>query len=427
VVVGGAAGHYVSCKVPAFGAIEHVVHFDEGGRTTLPGGRCHFFTVLWPYISFAGVCTACCRRRGEEGRGGWSESSAGGGDDGGGTVTAATLISERGSGIEITAQTTVDELKLSISEALGIPFVEQRLQLQLADGDWGVEGPDSQYLWEAGVRQGMRVLVVAVAPTSESSFTVLEGAASAGEAAEVPVEWAPRLVAGLTKQFPSVESAAILRALALHDGHFGQARRHLRRHLQDPATHKYGRATNATKDHSTRWDHALLGMSLALWAVFFIVCMLAPACWRSWIAVVSLYQCLLVIGCCEHAWTYIRLQNRAWAAGGDETSLRALPKGMQNRLACVQLSISTAIWGLLISLAIFGNDFCSSDGGSCGEGSCICSEGSCITRAEYAAGTWHPFSHDRNSVPNDNSPPPLYTHPHTHPPIPLYSHAAPGS
>jgi hypothetical protein len=40
------------------------------------------------------------------------------------------------------------------------------------------------------------------------------------------VEWATRL-AKLAKQFPGVGSAALLRALALHDGHFGQARRHL--------------------------------------------------------------------------------------------------------------------------------------------------------------------------------------------------------
>jgi hypothetical protein len=128
---------------------------------------------------------ACSRRRcGAAERGGWSVAGAGrwsvdshwspfetdqpprwlavaGGDDGAGVVTASTITAPGGTDVEITAQTTVTELKLGIAKALGTPVAQQRLQLQLADGGRGVEGPGPRRLWEAGGWQGVRVRVVA--------------------------------------------------------------------------------------------------------------------------------------------------------------------------------------------------------------------------------------------------------------------------
>ena len=154
VIVNGAAGHYVGLKLPAFSRLEHEIHFDEGGRKTLRGDRCHFFGVVWAHLSFA--LTPCSQR----GRG-WSIDDD---EDGAGAVTVSTITAPDGADVQITAQTTLAELKHGISEALGIPAAEQRLQLVEHEGesDGAVEGADSQFLWEVGVRQGMHVLVVAV-------------------------------------------------------------------------------------------------------------------------------------------------------------------------------------------------------------------------------------------------------------------------
>ena len=49
VTVDGSRGYYVGFKLPAFGRMEHTVHFDRGGRQTLRGDRCHLLRVLWWY------------------------------------------------------------------------------------------------------------------------------------------------------------------------------------------------------------------------------------------------------------------------------------------------------------------------------------------------------------------------------------------
>ena len=146
------------------------------------------------------------------------------------------------------------ELKLGIAKALDIPVAQQRLQLQLADGDRGVEGPDSQRLWEAGVRQGMRVLVVAVAAAD----------VGASDADQV------QSISGSRRYSPQTFPRCFL-----------------------------------------------AGLSLALWTVFFIVTggrsEGAPSFyWFELIGTWLFYELLLCLGCAVHHKTYRAAQTRAW-------------------------------------------------------------------------------------------------------------------
>jgi surface protein len=250
VIVNGAAGHYVGLKLPAFGRLEHEVHFDERGRKTLRGDRCHFFGVVWAHLSFA---LASCSQRGR----GWSIDDN---EDGAGAVTVGTITTPDGTDVQITAQTTLAELKHGISEELGIPAAEQRLQLVEYEGesDGTVEGADSQFLWEAGVRQGMRVLVVAVPVASLDA----DGVATAADVCCCCcVEWG--------------------------------------------------------------WQLGMAGMSVALWgtAAFVPRYHIWPCGAVVWISV-GFYQLLLCLGCYMHRMTYSTHEMRAWAVGGGRNDPR---------------------------------------------------------------------------------------------------------
>ena len=165
------------------------------------------------------------------------------------------------------------------------------------------QGPDSQFLWEAGVRQGMRVLVVAV----DGEETPAPGQACIAE-------------------------------------HPGQPL------LCDPVC--LGDVRNLVTSGT-----ALVGMSLALWAVFFIASMLAPVCYFQapvpflppWF-----YQLLLCLGWIVHRKTYKKTQIRAWRPnrhdeGTDQPSEHRIVG--DNLTCCVQLSFSSAIWGALLLMA----------------------------------------------------------------------------
>jgi surface protein len=374
VIVDGAVGHYVGLKLPAFGRVEHEIHFDEGGRKTLRGDRCRFFGVVWAYLSFGLVCYSqrgrgwsidddndyqvVARRvlstqsrtpnadgakvrsgisikavhtrtlepgtivsvleqgkcdghhRGRISPTEWVSITTARGSvllaPGAGVVTVSTITAPNGADVQITAQTTLAELKHGISEALGIPAAEQQLQLIEHEGrsDMTVEGAESQFLWEVGVRQGMRVLVVAV---------------------------------------PAAPPDARARA--------------------------YGTAI-ATLDVPWNWRLDLAGMSLVLWtvAVFLpwnVVPGLVTHSGRSlfglawcgatvWIFV-GFYQVLLCLGCYVHRKTYntrLTHEMRAWAVGGGRNDPRHPVFGEFSQVSgCARmLAFALAAWGPLLYL-----------------------------------------------------------------------------
>ena len=122
VIVDGQTGHYVGFRLPAFAPIEHTIHFDDGGEQIMRGGRCHFLrVVLTQFLPYA-TCWPYDRPVR-----GWTVADD---LDGGGIINVSTLVDTAGAGIGITSQTTLADFRRDITEKLGVPPEEQRLQLK---------------------------------------------------------------------------------------------------------------------------------------------------------------------------------------------------------------------------------------------------------------------------------------------------------